>query len=59
MLEIVVFINIYFDDRLAMKTYSDIVLSEKKIINDINSKEKIIFSLINNNFGENVFRNIR
>jgi hypothetical protein len=42
-----------------MKTFSDIVLSEEKTINKINSIEKIIFSLTNNNFGENVFRKIR
>ncbi len=42
-----------------MKTLSDIVFSELKIINNINSEEKIIFSLTNNNLGENVFKKIR
>ena len=42
-----------------MKTDPDIVFSEVKTINNINNKEKIIFSLTNNNFGENVSRNIR
>jgi hypothetical protein len=42
-----------------MKTFSDNAFSEVKTANNINSKEKIIFSLTNNNFGENVFRKIR
>jgi len=42
-----------------MKTYSDIVLSEEKTINNINIKEKIILSLTNNNLGENVFKKTR
>src|SRR5665648_17490 len=42
-----------------MKTFSDIALSEVKTINNINSKEKIIFSLTNNNLGENVFKKTR
>ena len=43
----------------TLNTLSDIIFSEKKAINNINSKEKIIFSLTNNNFGENVFKKIR
>jgi len=39
-----------------MKTFSDIVFSEEKTINNINSKEKIMLSLTNNNLGENVFK---
>ena len=39
-----------------MKTFSDIIFSEEKTINNIKSKEKIIFSLTNNNLGENVFK---
>jgi hypothetical protein len=42
-----------------MKTFSDIIFSEEKTINNINSKEKIIFSLTNNNFGEKVFKKTR
>ncbi len=42
-----------------MKTFSDIELSEEKTINNINSKEKIMFSLTNNNFGENIFKKTR
>ncbi len=38
-----------------MKTFSDIALSEEKTTNNINNIEKIIFSLTNNNFGENIF----
>jgi len=42
-----------------MKTFSDIIFSEEKTINNINNKEKIIFSLTNNNLGENVFKKTR
>jgi len=42
-----------------MKTFSDIIFSEEKTINNINSKEKIMLSLANNNFGENVFKKTR
>jgi len=42
-----------------MKTFSDIIFSEEKTINNINSKEKIILSLTNNNLGENVFKKTR
>ena len=42
-----------------MKTFSDIALSEEKTINNINSKEKIMLSLTNNNLGENVFKKTR
>ena len=42
-----------------MKTFSDIAFSEKKTINNINSKEKIIFFLTNNNLGENVCKKTR
>jgi len=42
-----------------MKTFSDIVFSEEKTINNINSKEKIMLSLTNNNLGENVFKKTR
>jgi hypothetical protein len=58
-LKIIFFISTYFDERYAIKTFSDIVFNEQKTINNINSKEKMIFSLTNNNFGENVFRKIR
>ena len=59
MLEVVFFINTNFDERQAIKTLSDIIFSEEKTINNINSKEKIILSLTNNNFGENVFKKTR
>jgi len=42
-----------------MKTFSDIAFSEVKATNNINSKEKIMLSLTNNNFGENVFKKTR
>jgi len=42
-----------------MKTFSIITFSELKTTNNINSKEKIIFSLTNNNLGENVFKKTR
>ena len=42
-----------------MKTFSDIIFSEEKTINNINSKEKIMLSLTNNNLGENVFKKTR
>jgi hypothetical protein len=42
-----------------MKTFFDIILSEDKTANNINSKEKIIFSFTNNNVSENIFRKIR
>ena len=42
-----------------MKTLSDIIFSEEKTINNINSKEKIMLSLTNNNLGENVFKKAR
>ena len=42
-----------------MKTFSDIVLSERKTINNMKSIAKKIFSLTNNNWGENMFIKIR
>ena len=42
-----------------MKTFSEIVFSEGKTINNINSKEKIMHSLTNNNLRENVFKKTR
>ena len=59
MLKIVFFISTYFDERYAIKIFSDIVFNEQKTINNTNSKAKIMFSIINNNFGENVFRKTR
>lgn len=58
-LKIVFFINTYFDERYAIKIFSDIVFNEQKTINNTNSEAKIIFSLMINNFGENVFRKTR
>ena len=56
MLKTIFFNNTYFDERYAIKIFSDITSSEEKATNNINNRRKKMFSLKNNNFGEKVFR---
>jgi hypothetical protein len=42
-----------------MKTFSERIFRELKIINDTKSNAKNIFSLTNSNFGENILIKIR
>ena len=55
-LRIVFFRSTYFAERYAIKTFSERILREEKTANKINNIKKRIFSLTNNNFGENIFR---
>jgi hypothetical protein len=49
----------YFEERYAIKTLSEIALSEAKTMNTINNVEYIKLSLTKNNWGEKDFINTR